>query len=285
MANKKAASSAKKSTPKSSNAKKQTKVTTVKAADSRPADKTVSSKRRPSVVARFNRMPLLAAAIAEFVGTFLLTAIIVTQQNQPIALLFGLVGVFMLVGGLSGAHVNPAITVGAWVTRRMNSARAVSYLFAQVLGAMLAFVVLSAFVGEAPEVSQQAAMFGQTAPQLFTAAPIPEGNEWTLLFAELIGVTVLGFAYANALQKGRDKLAGAFTVGAGVFVALVIAGTAATYVGASAILNPAAAFALEAFTELSSVWPVAIYIVVAALGGVFGFALYDLLKVAEDKKV
>lgn len=283
MANKKAASSTKKTTVKTSSAKKPTttKVTTVKAVESRPTERAASVKR-PSFVARFNRTPLLGAAIAEFVGTFLLTAVIVTQQNQPIAVLFALVGIVLIIGGLSGAHVNPAMTIGAWVTRKMESTRAVTYLVAQVLGAMLALVVLNAFIGQAGEVSEQAAMMGQTAPELFKAAAIPEGKEWALLFAELLGATVLGFAYASALRAGRDKIVSAFTIGAGLFVALVIGGTAATYVNASVVLNPAAAISLQAIT-FDSMWPIAIYVVTTALGAVLGFALFDLIRNAEDK--
>jgi len=283
MANKKAASSTKKSTAKTSSTKKPTttKVTTVKAVESRPTERAATASRS-SFVARFNRTPLLGAAIAEFVGTFLLAAVVVTQQNQPIAVLFALVGIVLVVGGLSGAHVNPAMTIGAWVTRKIDSTRAVAYLVAQVLGAMLALVVLNAFVGQAGEVSEQAAMMGQTAPELFKAAAIPEGKEWVLLAAELLGATVLGFAYASALRAKRDKIVSAFTIGAGFFTALVIGGTAATYVNASAILNPAAAISLQAVT-FSTMWPIAIYVVTTALGAVIGFALFDLVRSAEDK--
>lgn len=284
MANKKAASSTKKTTVKSSSSTKKpttTKVTTVKAVESRPTERAATAGRS-SFVGRLDRTPLLGAAIAEFVGTFMLTAVIVTQQNQPIAVLFALVGIVLIVGGLSGAHVNPAMTIGAWVTRKIESSRAVAYLVAQVLGAMLALVVLNAFVGQAGEVSEQAAMMGQTAPELFKAAPIPEGKEWVLLFAELLGAAVLGFAYASALRAGRDKIVSAFTIGAGFFTALVIGGTAATYVNASAILNPAAAISLQAIT-FDGMWPIAIYVVTTALGAVIGFALFDLVRNAEDK--
>ena len=278
MATKNAASSAKKQS-----AKKQTttKVTTVKAVESRPA--TSVSAGRSSFIKRLNRTPLIAAAVAEFVGTFLLTAVIVTQQNQPIALLFAVVGIVLILGGLSGAHINPIVTIGAWVTRKVEGPRAAIYLVAQVLGAILALVMLSGFIGQASAVNEQAAAMGQVAPELFRAAAIPEGKEWTLLFAELVGAAILGFAYASALRKGREKIVSAFTIGSGYFLALVVAGTAATYVNASAVLNPAAAVALQAI-NFSGVWSIAIYVVAAAIGGVAGFALFDLLRNAEEDK-
>jgi len=278
MANKKAASTAKKTVAKAPDAKRssETKITTVKAVESRPTP----SVRGASLMSRFNRTPLIAAALAEFIGTFLLTTIVVTQQNQPIALFFALIGIVLIIGGMSGAHVNPIATVGAWVTKRINAARAVSFLVAQVLGAMLSLVILKAFVNQAPEVSDQLAQLGQTAPQLFTTAAIPAGNEWALLFAELTGTMILGFAYASALRLGREKVVAAFTVGSGYFIALVVAGTVATYVSASVVLNPAASIALQAL-NFDNVWPIAIYVVASLVGGVLGFALHDLLRKAE----
>jgi aquaporin Z len=276
MATKKAASNAKRASSAAAPVKKPTttKITTVKAVESRPTRS--ASARRLAFVSRFNRAPLLPAAVAEFVGTFLLATVAVTQQNQPIALLFALIGIVLVVGGMSGAHINPIATVGAWVTGKIRSPRAIAYLVAQVLGAMLALVVLNAFIGQAAEVSQQAVRAGQSAPSLFKAAAIPSGKEWTLLFAELLGTVILGFAYASALRVVRDKVASSLTIGAGYFLALVISGTTATYVSGSVILNPATAISLQAL-NFSSVWSVAIYVVTSLIGGVLGFALYELL--------
>lgn len=276
MATKKASSATKRSSLKAPLAAKPTttKVTTVKAVDARPAG--VRTANQASFVSGFTRTSLLPAALGEFVGTFLLATIVVTQQNQPIALLFAVIAIVLIVGGISGSHLNPIATVGAWVTRKVTSARAVSYLVAQVLGAMLALVVLNAFISQAPEVSQQASALGQAAPSLFKTVPIPHGKEWSLLFAELLGAAVLGFAYASVLRNFRDRVAGALTLGAAYFLALVIAGTVATYVSAGIILNPATAISLQAL-NFTSVWPVAVYVVASLVGGVLGFILHDLL--------
>ena len=284
MANKKAASNAKKSNVKTSKATKPTttKVTTVKAVEShpKPESRAVAS-RTTSFVSRLNRTPLLPTGVAEFVGTFLLVAIILTTQNQPIQIWFGLIGIVLVVSTLSGAHINPVATVGAWVTRRINAARAVTYLVAQVLGAMLALVVLNAFISQAPEVSQQATALGQSTPELFKAAAIPDGKELTLFFAELLGTIILGFAYASALRNAVDRVASAFTIASGYFIALLVGGSAASVVGATAILNPAAAIALQGLT-FTSIWPVAIYVVASLVGGIIGFALYDIIRKGEQ---
>jgi hypothetical protein len=56
----------------------------------------------------------------------------------------------------------------------------------------------------------------------------------------------------------------------------MIAGTAASYIGASAILNPAVAVALK--VNFGDMWTIAIYALGATLGAIIGFALYDLLR-------
>lgn len=216
---------------------------------------------------------------AEIVGTFLLASVIVAGQGQPIFVLFGLAGIVLLIGAISGAHVNPAITIGAWVTRRIGWLRAVLYIAAQVLGAALAYWVLSAFVGGAAPVSPEAAAYGQTAPALFHAADVATlvGKEWYVFFAELLGTAILGFAIANATREVQDRVAAAFTAGLGIFIALMVAVSAASYVGASAIINPAVAVALQGYSW-ANLWPFAIYAIAPVIGGVLGFVLYDVLR-------
>lgn len=274
MATKKAASSAKRSTAKKSSAAKQTKVTTVRAVESQPVANAATVNKRTARFS-FSRSPLVVALLAEFIGTFMLAAAILVSQGAPLVVLFGLAGIVLAIGAFSGAHVNPAITLGAWVTRRMSGLKALGYIAAQVLGAMLALVVINAFISAAPN-ANSADIYGAGA-QLFKAATLPEGKEWYIFFAEMLGATILGFAVANALSEVRERAAAALTVGLGIFVALMIAGQAATYLGATAILNPAVAVSLQAI-NFSSVWPLGVYVLGTALGGVIGFILYDLLR-------
>ena len=278
MATKKSAASTKKKTGAAAATK--TKITTVKAVESgssRPVTASIGKVKGGNLL----RMPVLSAAIAEFVGAFILAATVLIVRNEPFYMFIGLMGIFMLIGGLSGAHVNPAVTIGAWVSRRINSVRAVSYIAAQFLGAMLSVVVMNAFINQAPEVSAEAAQYGQTAPQLFTAAALAEGKEWAVFFAEVIGVMILSFAYASVLRpRVKEKASGALTVGGGAFLAMAFASTVAAYVGASAALNPAVAVALEA-VDFQNIWTLAVYFIAPLLGAVIGFFLYDLLKSAE----
>lgn len=281
MATKKAASNAKKSQDKKATQAKQTttKVTTVKAVESRPVIREAATSRRRSF--DFSRRPLVAALIAEFVGTFIFAATVIAGQGQPILVFFALVGVVLAVGTLSRAYVNPALTIAAWVTRRMSALRALAYIVAQVLGAMLALVVLNAYVGHAAAPSATD-MYGSGAgAQLFKASVLPEGKEWLILLAEVLGTAIFGFAVANATREKKDRTAAAFTVGIGVFLGLMVAGSATAFVGGSAILNPAVAVALQ--VNFLNVWTLAVYALGSTLGAVIGFALYDLLRTAEEE--
>lgn len=282
MATKKAASTAKKSTVKKPTAAKQTstKVTTLKAVESRPTSKSATASSAVGRKFGLMRTPIAAALIAEFIGTFIFAAVVVAGQGQPILALFALAGVVLGVGAISGGYVNPALVIAAWVTRRMTGIRALGYVVAQILGAMLALVVLNAYVNAVPAPS--ADQF-TGAPALFKAAAIPEGKEMLILLSEFLGTLIFGFVVANVFREVRDRTTRAWTMGLGIFLGLMVAGSAAAFLGASAILNPAVAISLQAL-NFTSIWPLAIYAVGSVLGAVAGFLLYDLVRTAETDR-
>ena len=269
----KAAATTKKAPAKSASAHVTTKKKTVTSAPASASSSALVGHVRGSL----RSVALWRALGAEFIGTFLLASVIVAGQGQPIFVLFALVGVILLVGSISGAHVNPAMTFGALVTRRIGWLRGVGYIVAQLLGAALAFVVLSAFIAGAG-VAEEAEVFGQTAPVLFSAVDVATlvGKEWYIFFAEVLGASILGFAVAS-MARAKDTLTSAFAGGLGIFIALMVAVSAANYVGGSAIINPAVAIALQAY-NLESLWPFAVYAVAPVLGGVAGFIIHDLLR-------
>src|SRR6516162_7939582 len=92
---------------------------------------------------------------AEGLGTFALVfagtgAIVINDvsggavTHVGIALTFGLVVLAMIyaVGDVSGAHLNPAVTLGFFAARRFEARRVVPYIASQCLGAVLASLVL-----------------------------------------------------------------------------------------------------------------------------------------------
>lgn len=272
MATKKAVSTKKKA-PALRHASASGTKTTVKSAPARVTKQTFGQHVESAI-----QSPALWRAIAaEFIGTFLLAATVIAGQGQPIFLLFALTGIVLIIGGISGGHVNPAVTIGAWATRRIGWLRAVGYLLAQFLGAAVAYFTLHAFLGGAPALTEAQQAYGQTAPSLFRATELSTlaGKEWYVFFSELLGTTILAFAVAHA-TRAKDALAAAFSVGLGIFVALMVVVTAAGYIGATGIINPAVALALQVYAP--SVWPYLVYAIAPAIAGVIGFALYDLLR-------
>lgn len=65
-----------------------------------------------------------------------------------VALAFGLSVVAMAyaIGGISGCHINPAITLGVWLSGRIRSRDAFMYMVFQVAGAILGSLILSLLV-------------------------------------------------------------------------------------------------------------------------------------------
>lgn len=284
MATKKTVS-AKKSKPTMAKQTK-TKVTTVKAVAADSTPKAPAYRQRVGQLT--NRTGMLSAYIAEFVGTFILAAVAVLSQGQPLFVGFALIAIVLTMGSISGSHINPLVTVGAWVTRKITGLRALGYVVAQILGGLLAFVVVSAFVSAAPEVSSEAQMYGQQAATLFAASPIPEGKELYVFFAEMLGAAIFGLAFASTFRmRADDYAARALTIGLGLFAAVTVAGVAVSYIGGSAVVNPAIAFTLQAvtFTDEFNLWAILSYIIAPIVGGVIGFFLYDVIRSEADTTV
>ena len=95
-------------------------------------------------------MSLFKKAIAECVGTFVLVffacgvAALTGGNLVPTALAFGLVIVAMAysVGRISGCHINPAVSLGCLLDKRMTVKEFCVYVFAQILGGFVGAVAL-----------------------------------------------------------------------------------------------------------------------------------------------
>jgi superfamily II helicase len=68
-----------------------------------------------------------------------------------------------------------------------------------------------------------------------------------------------------------------------LFVAALIANSAATIIGGGAILNPAVAISLQAFSVegTNTLWAIATYVGAALIGGIAGFAFSSLISKNE----
>jgi aquaporin TIP len=94
--------------------------------------------------------------VVEFLGPFALVfagvgAIMATQNIVAIAFAHGLaIGLFVLAAGhISGGVYNPALSVGLWATKKLESPRAVAYIIVELLGALAGAAVVSACFPEA----------------------------------------------------------------------------------------------------------------------------------------
>ena len=282
-------------TKKTSTKKSAKKVTSAKSAKvtqpvvKRTVTRQVSTTRRTTDI--FANAPL-GALFGEFVGTFLLAAVVIATQGSSLAVFFGLVVIVLVVGHLSGAHVNPAITFGAWITRKVTTKRAVFYILAQFLGAMFAYVLLNYLISGGAASTQMNAL-GQAgpsqAPELFKATQVAQGREWQAIVAGIAGLSIFAFAVASAIREKKEHIAAAFTVGGGLFIGLIVAGQAAsatTNAAQVAILNPAVALALQAFSvkgDGAVAWAIGVHVVAPLVGAAIGFLLYDLFRKDVDQ--
>lgn len=230
---------------------------------------------RPEALPRFGGT-LLGAVVAEVVGTFLLvfvgagTVVAVTLADPdvaagvtPISVAFGLavlVAVYAF-GHVSGAHINPTVTLGLAAVRRFPWRAVPAYLVAQFVGAILASFAIWALFGDA----------GRADPHLLgTTAPGDRGAGVAFLTEVVLGfllvVVVLATATDSRAVSAGAGLAVGFTIGAGVFVALTVSGGSFNAARSLGPMIVAGAF--------PGWW---VYLVAPALGGVLGALCYDRL--------
>lgn len=105
--------------------------------------------------------------LAELIGTFSLVlfgcgAAVIAGSSQvgpsgvgllgiSIAFGFAVVAMAYAIGGISGCHINPAVTVGVLVAGRMSSKDAVGYIISQLIGATLGAGVLFLIASGKPD--------------------------------------------------------------------------------------------------------------------------------------
>jgi aquaporin Z len=194
MATKKAAST-KKPTVKNTAASKTT-VRTVRA-DAKPVSTPVVRTRKVSVLPN----NIVNIVFAELVGTFVLTLVALLTFKETGALYLGLAFTVLTlaVGAVSGAHLNPAVSFGLWTMRRLRSILVPFYWGAQLLGAMLAVIVIN----------------WMTNGYLKLNFDHIWSMDWTVFGAELVATAVFLFGYA-AVTSRRELSTGSRAVGVGL---------------------------------------------------------------------
>lgn len=194
---------------------------------------------------------------AEAFGTFALVfagtgAVVIndvtsgTVTHVGVALTFGLIVLAMIysLGEVSGAHLNPAVTLGFFVARRFEGRRVLPYIASQCLGALAASAVLRL-------------MF----PVHDTlGATLPRGSVLQSFVLEVILTLILMFVILGVSTGSREK-----GLLAGVAIAAVVA-LEAMFAGpiSGASMNPARSLAPALVSQrLDSLW---VYLLAPLLG-------------------
>ncbi len=209
----------------------------------------------------------VSAMLAEFIGTFVLALVVLNFSGNAVLAALVFMVLVLVFAPISGPNLNPALTVGLWAAKRLNGSRAVSYLVAQVLGAMLALVVANAFI---PEVINP--ITGQaTRGQLFTAQALPTETAklWRTAGVEAIGMFVFALGAASAYMSRRGLMAKAFTLGGSLLFGLLL-------LQGSPMLNPALALSVQALKW--SLWPLTVYVAVPLVSAALAMLLWRALQ-------
>lgn len=175
--------------------------------------------------------------VAEFIGTFALIfmgagSIIVFGGGQAdivaIALAHGLAIAILIctLGHISGGLFNPALTVGLWATRRLDTVTSLAYVLAQLAGAVAAAFALRMF----PEALGDAANWGT--PLLGSETSFSQGVAIEAILTFFLMLAVFG----TALDPRGPKVGG-FAIGLVITFDILAAGPLT-----GAAMNPARTF-------------------------------------------
>lgn len=208
------------------------------------------------------------AFAAEALGTFALVffgcgAIMVDAEqgglgHVGVSLAFGLVVLAMVyaLGHVSGAHINPAVTLALASRGRFAWSSVPGYLVAQVAGAVAAAVLLRASLGDVAQLG----------------ATQPSGSDGQSFVWELVLTATLLVVIVSVATDARAPAGGAaVAIGGTIALASLVGGPIS---GAS--LNPARSLGPALVSgELGSLW---IYFTAPVLGGPVGALAYDALR-------
>jgi glycerol uptake facilitator-like aquaporin len=196
----------------------------------------------------------IATLVAEFLGTGVLTLLILSVQRSTIGVPFfvataaGLTVALMIfvLGGISGAILNPALVLALWTARKISSLTGVLFIAAEMLGAWAAYGLYTYFVNSSLQ---------------------PVGGHFTgrILVAEAVGTGLFALGWAAALYQGYNRAVTASVAGLAFMLGIIAASSASI-----GLLNPAVALGVRA-------WVWGTYVLGPILGAIIGINLFGLL--------
>lgn len=180
-----------------------------------------------------NELPLIAQCLFEFLGTFVMillgcgvVACVSLKKSKGeaggwvvVTLAWGLAvmcGVF-IAGPYTGAHLNPAVSVGLAIAGKFPWAFVVPYIFAQVMGAFCGATVVYIFYKDHFDLTEdQATKLG-----VFSTIPAVK-NYWRNLISEMVGTFILILVILFLSTKANAAEVGLGTIGALPVALLVV---------------------------------------------------------------
>lgn len=205
---------------------------------------------------------------AEVIGTFMLVfigtgAVVFGNGTEGlghlgIALAFGLsiVAAAYSIGTVSGAHLNPAVSIAMFVNKRLSSKDLINYIAAQVVGAVLASATVLFLLSNS---GMSTASLGENA---LAKGVTPFGGFLFEVIASFIFIFILVIMTVTSATKGNGKIAG-LVIGLSLTL-IILVGLNIT--GLS--VNPARSLAPALFVGGAALQQIWIFILAPIVGGV-----------------
>ena len=213
--------------------------------------------------------------LAEFVGTLTLVlfgcgaAVLggdhVGQLGIALAFGFAIVAMAYGVGPISGCHVNPAVSLGAFVAGRMGAKDMVIYWIAQFAGATAGAMILALIAGQSQHLGQNG-----WGPGYLGGYPLAAAATFEVVATALFVLVILG-STGKASAPGFAGLAIGITLAAIHIVGIQVTGVS---------VNPARSFGPAVLVQGQALQQLWLFFVAPAVGAVIG-ALPFRLKALE----
>ncbi|WP_435578095.1 aquaporin Z [Gilvibacter sp.] len=223
--------------------------------------------------------------VAEAIGTFWLvfggcgSALLAAGVENVgigflgVSLAFGLTVVTMAyaIGHISGAHLNPAVTIGLWVGGRFSAKDVLPYIIAQCLGGLIAAAALYVIVtGNGSEIGGFAANgYGEHSPGGYS---MEAGMLTEFILTLVFLLVIMGATHKNAASK---------FAGLAIGLALTLIHLISIPVTNTSV-NPARSISQAVFVgdwALAQLW---VFIAFPIAGAIFGGLLYRWLSGGND---
>ena len=212
-----------------------------------------------------------AVGVATLMFGFKLDGASVAAGVVATALAFGLVlfGLAYALGPISGCHVNPAVTLGAVLARRVTPLEAVVYWVAQFAGGILGALLLWAVVDQSPLYHRSKQGLGADGYGASSMIHITGGGAF---LAEAVLTAVFVFVVLGV----TSRIAHAATAGAAIGLTLTLVHLVGIPITGTSV-NPARSLGpalVVGGTALSQVW---LFIVAPLVGAVVAAAVHEVL--------